>query len=91
MKICARCGHSVGFIDRFKVNFDKKPMLPCSNCGAELLNKDKLLSHSIVTGIIVVASLYLGGLLDSELLEFVVAVGIPTVYFVVFLPLNTKR
>jgi len=90
-RICENCKKEISFWHRFKFNPDTKNYLNCSNCGADLINGHKLILHYFITGLIFVLLLNV----DDELFgvvsivyDFLLVVGVPLVYFYVFLPIR---
>jgi hypothetical protein len=87
---CCECGRHAGFFRRFIIRYSQEVMLPCRYCGAELVNKDKIFVHIIITGVIF--SLLLGVELPEESmwLNALLVLGVPLIYYELFFPMRSK-
>ncbi|MES2673295.1 MAG: hypothetical protein V4660_03605 [Pseudomonadota bacterium] len=87
MKLCKHCGCSIPFHRRFFVNPDSAVFLPCKNCGEELIEKEKMLVHLIITGVILLVVLVFDDRIPfHEIGVFFIDVFVPLVYFYFFIP-----
>ncbi|MEJ2046370.1 MAG: hypothetical protein P8X89_24210 [Reinekea sp.] len=81
---CPGCGKRHNWLYRFRFNYDNKVILACNNCGEELIDRDKVLFHLIISGIIFGALLWVE--FKSFVIDAILTIGTPYGYFVAFIP-----
>ncbi|MCY0963844.1 hypothetical protein [Parathalassolituus penaei] len=88
---CPDCGRHVGFFRRFIIRYTQPVMLPCRFCGAELVDKDRIFAHLLLTGFIF--SLLLGVQLpvESGWWTLLLDLGVPWLYYELMFPMRHKE
>ncbi|GAA6173935.1 hypothetical protein NBRC116592_36050 [Colwellia sp. KU-HH00111] len=90
--LCRVCNHNNSLWKRFSLNFDRDVYLACDKCGGELINKDAMSIHIIITtgifGFFMVAKTFYD---ISEIYNFILIVIVPSLYFYLFLPQQKKH
>lgn len=88
MSYCPDCGARCLCIRRLLTHYTTGVMLPCRKCGHEMVDRDRVFCHGIITGLIF--SLLLGVQLpiESIWLNALMVVGIPFIYFQLLMPMR---
>lgn len=87
---CPECGRHVGFFRRFIIRYNSEIMLPCRHCGAELVDKDKIFVHLIITGALFTLLLGVELPVESLWLNALMVLGIPWLYYEFMFPMREK-
>jgi uncharacterized protein (DUF983 family) len=85
--VCKKCNRKASLWRRFYLNFDREVYLACDKCGGELINKDAMSIHIIITTCIFGVFMVARNFYDiAEIYNFILIVIIPSLYFYLFLP-----
>lgn len=90
MTKCMHCGHQHSVLYRCKLNMDNVTFLPCKQCGAELVSREKLLLLLIFELIVMVCSMFF---VEGALEYFVATVVIVVIVlsFYLFIPIKKEN
>ena len=91
MSFCPDCGQRCCCIRRLLTHYTTGVMLPCSKCGHEMIDKDRVFLHIIAT--IGLFSLLLGIQLpvESMWLNALMVIGLPFLYFQLLMPMRHDK